>query len=191
MKPTLAMIAALVAFLFSINYAEAKPYYEQPSNTWSSTDTQFRYRPRRRIYRYRSHYVARHRYYNARYSHREARRSRFSAYRGRYAGRRYYGGRTYASRIYGGRTGGRPRAWCGWFMRTLFGGGAEYNLAANWAHRGSPSRPRVGAIVVWRHHVGVITGGSPGSWVVKSGNYGGRVAEVRMSTRGAIAFRTP
>ena len=33
--------------------------------------------------------------------------------------------------------GGRPGAWCGWYMRTQHGGGPEYNLAANWKHWGS------------------------------------------------------
>lgn len=87
--------------------------------------------------------------------------------------------------------GGRPRAWCGWFMRTIFGGGPEYNVAANWRHRGSPTSPHAGAIVVWPHHVGLITGRNGGRWIVKSGNWGGRVATVPMSLRGAIAFRNP
>jgi len=88
--------------------------------------------------------------------------------------------------------GGRPAKWCGWFMRTLFGGGPEYNVAANWAHRGRPTSPHPGAIVVWPHHVGVIVGNcSGGRCVVKSGNWGNRVATVSMNVRNAIAFRTP
>ena len=31
----------------------------------------------------------------------------------------------------------RPGKWCGWWMRTQLGGGPEYNLARNWARRGS------------------------------------------------------
>lgn len=86
--------------------------------------------------------------------------------------------------------GPRPGRWCGWWMRTQYGGGAEYNLARNWAKRGSPSGPQVGAVVVWRGHVGVITGkASNGKWVVKSGNDGGRVRERARSVAGAIAFR--
>lgn len=87
--------------------------------------------------------------------------------------------------------GPKPFAWCGWFMRTLFGGGAEYNLARNWAKRGHPVRgPQIGAVVVWPHHVGVITGkASNGLWVVKSGNDSGRVRERARSVAGAIAFR--
>lgn len=86
---------------------------------------------------------------------------------------------------------GRPAKWCGWFMRTIFGGGPEYNLARNWSKRGSSAGgPRVGAVVVWPHHVGYITGkASNGKWIVKSGNDGGRVRERPRSVAGAIAFR--
>src|SRR5215471_20933889 len=47
--------------------------------------------------------------------------------------------------------GGRPHAWCGWYMRGLMGvADANYNLAANWAHWGrSAGGPVVGAVVVW------------------------------------------
>jgi hypothetical protein len=87
--------------------------------------------------------------------------------------------------------GGRPGKWCGWWMRTQFGGGAEYNLARNWAKRGSPTGPSVGAVVVWPHHVGYIVGkASNGQWIVKSGNDGGRVRERARSVAGAIAFRS-
>jgi hypothetical protein len=87
--------------------------------------------------------------------------------------------------------GGRPGKWCGWWMRTQFGGGPEYNLARNWSRRGSPaSGPQVGAVVVWPHHVGYITGrAANGKWIVKSGNDGGRVRERARSVSGAIAFR--
>ncbi len=90
-------------------------------------------------------------------------------------------------------SGGRPRAWCGWYARGLVGGdpGPEYNLARNWAHWGHASSPGVGVMVVWPHHVGMITGRtSDGRWVVKSGNDGGGVARERpRSIAGAIAFR--
>ena len=82
--------------------------------------------------------------------------------------------------------GPRPSQWCGWWMRTQLGGGPEYNLASNWRRYGSPSSPHVGAVVVWPHHVGIITGQTAsGQWIVKSGNYGGRVAEVPRSIAGA------
>ena len=51
----------------------------------------------------------------------------------------------------------------------------------------SPSGPRVGAVVVWSHHVGIITGrASNGQWVVKSGNDGNRVRERPQSVAGAV-----
>lgn len=87
--------------------------------------------------------------------------------------------------------GPRPSRWCGWYMRTIFGGGPEYNLARNWAKRGKNSGgPRVGAVVVWRSHVGLITGkASNGKWIVKSGNDSNRVRERPRSLAKAIAFR--
>lgn len=83
--------------------------------------------------------------------------------------------------------GSRPRRWCGWWMRTQRGGGPEYNLAWNWRNYGSPSGPQVGAVVVWRHHVGEITGQTAsGQWIVRSGNDGGRVRERARSISGAV-----
>ena len=85
--------------------------------------------------------------------------------------------------------GARPGAWCGWYMRTQRGGGPELNLASNWKHWGSSSGPQVGAVVVWPHHVGEITGRtSDGQWIVRSGNDGGRVRERARSVSGA-SFR--
>lgn len=87
--------------------------------------------------------------------------------------------------------GAKPGKWCGWYARTLFGGGPEYNLARNWAKRGrSAGGPAVGAVVVWAHHVGVIVGrAANGQWLVHSGNDGNRVRTRARSVSGAIAFR--
>lgn len=85
--------------------------------------------------------------------------------------------------------GQRPRAWCGWQMRQWLGGGPELNLARNWARVGQPSGAQVGAVVVWPHHVGLITGRAGNQWIVKSGNDGHRVRERPRSVAGAIAFR--
>lgn len=87
--------------------------------------------------------------------------------------------------------GAKPGRWCGWWMRTQFGGGPEYNLARNWSKRGtSAGGPRVGAVVVWPHHVGYIVGqASNGKWLVKSGNDGNAVRTRARSVSGAIAFR--
>src|SRR5690348_3596276 len=89
-------------------------------------------------------------------------------------------------------SGGRPRAWCGWYARSLVGHdpGPAYNLARNWTHWGHAARPGVGVMVVWSHHVGMITGRSAdGQWIVKSGNDGHGVRERPRSISGAIAFR--
>ena len=83
--------------------------------------------------------------------------------------------------------GPRPGKWCGWWMRTQRGGGPELNLAWNWSRWGSPSGPQVGAVVVWRHHVGEIVGqAANGRWIVRSGNDGGRVRERARSVAGAV-----
>ncbi len=90
-------------------------------------------------------------------------------------------------------SGGRPRAWCGWYARSLVGSdpGPAYNLARNWTHWGHASSPGVGVMVVWPHHVGMITGRAPdGQWIVKSGNDGRAVRERARSLAGAIAFRS-
>jgi hypothetical protein len=88
---------------------------------------------------------------------------------------------------------GRPGAWCGWYMRSQVGSdpGPNYNLARSWANYGSNAGgPSVGAIVVWRHHVGKIVGQENGQWIVQSGNDGNAVRTRPRSLAGAIAFRT-
>jgi len=94
-----------------------------------------------------------------------------------------------ATRTTGGRysVGPKPARWCGWWMRTQKGGGPELNLARNWASWGRASGPRVGAVVVWSHHVGMITGrNAEGQWIVKSGNDDSRVRERPRSVAGAV-----
>lgn len=84
----------------------------------------------------------------------------------------------------------RPAKWCGWWMRTQFGGGPEYNLARNWKKRGVPTSPHIGAVVVWPHHVGYIVGqDSKGRWLIKSGNDGNKVRTRVWNLRGAV-FRS-
>jgi hypothetical protein len=90
------------------------------------------------------------------------------------------------------RVGGRPAAWCGWYMRSQVGAdpGPQYNLARSWAHYGSNAGgPSVGTIVVWSHHVGKIVGQENGQWIVESGNDGHGVRTRPRSLAGAIAFR--
>lgn len=87
----------------------------------------------------------------------------------------------------------KPRAWCGWWMRLHLGvANPAGNLARWWARYGSAAPgPAVGTIVVWSHHVGIITGGTSGRWIVKSGNDGHAVRERMRSVANAIAFRYP
>jgi len=90
------------------------------------------------------------------------------------------------------RVGGRPAAWCGWYMRSQVGAdpGPQYNLARSWAHYGSNAGgPSVGTIVVWSHHVGKIVGQENGQWIVESGNDGHSVRARPRSLAGVIAFR--
>ena len=101
-------------------------------------------------------------------------------------------GRHHNHRHYAHGHSGRPAAWCGWFMRTQVGSdpGPQYNLARSWARYGTNAGgPSVGAIVVWRHHVGKIVGHENGQWIVTSGNDGHAVRTRPRSLAGAIAFR--
>jgi hypothetical protein len=85
----------------------------------------------------------------------------------------------------------RPHAWCGWWLRQQLGiADRAFNLARQWAHFGqNAGGPAVGVIVVWRHHVGVITGRTSSGWIVKSGNDGHAVRERERSLAGVIAYR--
>lgn len=94
---------------------------------------------------------------------------------------------------------GRPSAWCGWQMHQWYPSagnghpGINLNMARDWAKVGTGTVPGVGAIVVWPHHVGLITGydSKAKMWIVKSGNDGHRIRERPRSVAGAIAFRSP
>lgn len=82
--------------------------------------------------------------------------------------------------------------WCGCFMRHLLGiADKAYNLARNWAGIGQRTSAHSGAIVVWRHHVGMLRSepDARGRALVLSGNDGHRVRERVRSLQGAIAFR--
>lgn len=91
------------------------------------------------------------------------------------------------------RPAGCPSRWCGCWMRIHTGiSDPSLNLARNWARVGRDAGgPAVGVIVVWRHHVGIITGGQAGAWIVKSGNDSRAVRERVRSVDHAFAFRWP
>lgn len=76
-----------------------------------------------------------------------------------------------------GRSYAKPKKWCGWYMRKRLGvSHPKYNLARSWYSWGNQSKPQVGAVVVWPHHVGLIVGqNSKGQWLIESGNDGGKV----------------
>jgi len=172
-----ALFTAVFVFLSGVSQAEARPRsdaaWSEPADApfWEQNE-----RPRRGVRQ------ARQQRYHADDSDDGARPSRRS-------GRSY--SRTRSVTNTGGYGAGpRPGRWCGWYMRTRHGGGAEYNLARNWRKRGTPvSGPQVGAIVVWNSHVGEITGqAGNGKWIVLSGNDGGQVRERARSVSGA-SFR--
>lgn len=102
------------------------------------------------------------------------------------------GGESYGHGFrHGSGYGARPRAWCGWEMRRLVSSdpGSSYNLARNWAHWGHSGPAGIGAVVVWRHHVGKIVGRENGNWVIESGNDGHRLRTRPRSIAGVIAIR--
>jgi hypothetical protein len=86
----------------------------------------------------------------------------------------------------------RSHAWCGIYLSKHLGkSDRRLALAREWATEGSNAGgPGIGVIVVWRHHVGIITGqAADGQWIVHSGNDGGAVRTRPRSVAGAIAFR--
>lgn len=106
--------------------------------------------------------------------------------------RRHHHSRRHGKRIHGAaRVAGRPRAWCGWWLGQHLGlVDRKLWLARNWVTVGHHAAgPGVGVIVVWRHHVGIITGRTARGWVVKSGYDGHAVRERVRSVAGAIAYR--
>ena len=127
---------------------------------------------------YSAHYAARRHHMTLSDRHRGGRRENHLA-------------RRHALRAARAGSGGRPAAWCGWWLGNQLGlRDRSLWLARNWAAVGSNAgRPEVGVVVVWRHHVGIITGRVGSQWVVKSGNDGHAVRERIRSVSGAIAFR--
>jgi hypothetical protein len=161
MKAIVFAVASIFVVTASATPSLARPYYKG----WAESNSASGYQSRA-----------------SRSAHRSAR------YHRQYASRSHnaHTSRSYSTRSHHA-AGPRPARWCGWWMRTQKGGGPELNLASNWRHWGRPSGPRVGAVVVWAHHVGMITGqASNGQWIVKSGNDGGRVRERPRSVAGAV-----
>jgi hypothetical protein len=211
MKKLMIAVATLIGLIVATSTADARRYQGQPSADGSSYSQHRIHRSRTKATRKvtgtrharRSYRSARsQRSVSARASiRRNASSQRYKSPRARVArtthqsrtqqrrARSSDSGPRLASLTGGGFSGvgPRPRQWCGWWMRTQLGGGPQFNLAWNWRSYGSPASAQVGAVVVWRHHVGIITGqASNGKWVVKSGNDGGRVRERARSVSGAV-----
>lgn len=94
----------------------------------------------------------------------------------------------------GRRPVGCPHRWCGCWLAGHRGySGAHARrlwVARAWAREGRPaSGPQVGAVVVWRHHVGIITAVDGRMIRVLSGNDGNAVRDRWRSTAGVIAYR--
>lgn len=90
--------------------------------------------------------------------------------------------------------GPRPARWCGWQMRQWVTSdpGPAFNQAIKWKEYGSYSPgPCLGCIVIWRHHVGQITGRSDEGWIVRSGNDQHQVRERPRSLARVVAYRQP
>jgi hypothetical protein len=86
----------------------------------------------------------------------------------------------------------RGLPWCGIFLGKYLGKpDRKLWIARNWAREGvNAGGPGQGVVVVWPHHVGLITGrASNGEWIILSGNDGGAVRERPRSVVRAIAFR--
>jgi hypothetical protein len=180
MRVSLFIILATVVFAgVGMGTANASHYYPSPAEAWysSGSDTaQSASRSRRAKRKYRNG-----KSYRSNRNYRGTRKTRSARNSNSGASSSY---RATASR---GGAGPRPRQWCGWWMRTQRGGGRELNVAWNWSRWGRASGAQVGAVVVWRHHVGEIVGrAANGKWLVRSGNDGGRVRTRARSVAGAV-----
>jgi hypothetical protein len=91
--------------------------------------------------------------------------------------------------------GGRPAAWCGYWMRHNVGRdpGPAFNLARNWARWGvAAAGPAPDVIGVMAHHVfKVLAVLGAGRVLAISGNDGHAVRTRARSTAGVIAWRRP
>ena len=126
---------------------------------------------------------------NSHYGAHHVKRSHVAMRTHRYRVKSYRSARHHIARA--PRAAGRPGRWCGWWLGNHLGmPKRELWVARNWASVGSNAgQPAIGVVVVWRNHVGVITGRTASGWIVKSGNDGNAVRERVRSISGAIAFR--
>lgn len=87
------------------------------------------------------------------------------------------------------------RAWCadamGAWLRQAGYNSTNDGRAISYLHYGRPSSPKVGAIAVLPHHIGIVVGFDRNGVVLLSGNHGHRVAYGSYSARQIIAYREP
>lgn len=88
---------------------------------------------------------------------------------------------------------GRRGPWCGFamsaFAREAGLPAIRSGRAIDWRKYGRASGARVGAIAVFPHHVGVVTGVVGNKVQIVSGNHGGRVGLGLYSLSRVVAFR--
>lgn len=95
-----------------------------------------------------------------------------------------------AGEVLGRRPHGAPSAWCGFWLGQHLGIlKRDLWLARNWASVGSPAAKEIGSIVVWRHHVGIITDVSGARIKVLSGNDDRAVRNRWRNIGAVIAYR--
>lgn len=87
------------------------------------------------------------------------------------------------------------RAWCAdalnaWLRQAGYRGTGD-GRAISFARYGRPSGPRIGAIAVMRHHVGIVVGRDARGIVLLSGNHARRVGIGVYASHRIIAFREP
>ncbi len=100
----------------------------------------------------------------------------------------------YAERFLGrGPMRGFPREWCGAQMGLVarhegYKVPSGYLQARQWLHAGPHIPPRVGAVAVLPHHVGIVSAVHRRSVTLLSGNHGHRVGFGKYPKRAILAF---
>ena len=89
---------------------------------------------------------------------------------------------------------GRRGPWCGFAMNAFAREAGMPTIgsgrAIDWRSYGRPTGARAGAIAVFPHHVGIVTGVVGNKVQIISGNHGGRVGLGLYSMSRVVAFRS-
>ncbi|MEG6510085.1 hypothetical protein V6C03_14030 [Methyloligella sp. 2.7D] len=92
---------------------------------------------------------------------------------------------------------GWSHQWCGRYMREVMPNAISSNRAIDWKHYGKALKgPKVGAVAVMPHHVGIVTSYDGSSVTLVSGNHSGssgnrKVGVGRYSRSRIVAYRWP